>query len=227
MTSVIFDFNGTLYADSDKQEAAWQQIVKQEFNRAITPAEFAEYVHGRNNVVTLNHFAGRQLTPQEVRHYSDVKESIYRDLCQQDAATFHILPAAVRLLNELKTAGVPMTIATASEWENVAFFIHHFRLDQWFDPQRIVYNDGTIPGKPEPDFYLHAAAALHESPENCIVFEDAVSGVVAAQRAGIGTVVAIVPPDQKDQFDQMSEADVIITNFDDFDRTLISQLLLK
>jgi HAD superfamily hydrolase (TIGR01509 family) len=40
-------------------------------------------------------------------------------------------------------------------------------------------------GKPHPDVYLHAAAQLGVSPEECLVIEDSVPGITAAKRAGM------------------------------------------
>lgn len=44
---VVFDFNGTLFHDSDKHEKAWRQFFKNEFNRDVNDEEFKKYVHGR------------------------------------------------------------------------------------------------------------------------------------------------------------------------------------
>ena len=53
-----------------------------------------------------------------------------------------------------------MTIATMSEWDNVEFYIKEFNLGKWFDLDKIVYSDGTIPGKPAPDIFMIAAEKL-------------------------------------------------------------------
>jgi beta-phosphoglucomutase-like phosphatase (HAD superfamily) len=57
-----------------------------------------------------------------------------------------------------------------------------------------VYDDGSRPGKPAPDIYLHAAHTLGLPPANCVVVEDSVSGLQAAHAAGIGHIVALGPP---------------------------------
>lgn len=102
------------------------------------------------------------------------KETIYRELCLQDEERFRLAPGAAELLDWLCEHGIPHTIATASEIRNVRFFREHFGLDRWFDPRRIVYDDGTFSGKPAPDIYLRAAERIGLSPSRCIVAEDAV-----------------------------------------------------
>jgi beta-phosphoglucomutase-like phosphatase (HAD superfamily) len=51
--------------------------------------------------------------------------------------------------------------------------------------------DGVRPGKPAPDVYLAAARNIGIVPSECVVVEDAVSGLAAAYAAGIGYIVAI------------------------------------
>jgi beta-phosphoglucomutase-like phosphatase (HAD superfamily) len=78
--------------------------------------------------------------------------------------------------------------------ESFYFFIEHLRLDRWFDVAKIVYDDGMRPGKPAPDIYLAAARNIGVAPSECVVVEDAVSGLAAAYAAGIGYIVAIGAP---------------------------------
>ena len=43
-------------------------------------------------------------------------------------------------------------------------------------------------GKPEPDLFLYAAKQMGENPENCIVIEDSIAGMTAAQKAGMDVI---------------------------------------
>ena len=186
MMGVIFDFNGTLFFDGEQQERAWRLFAREAFGKEISDGEFRECVHGRNNDFTMQHLAGKALSARQVDEYVEEKETIYRRLCRKDAARFHLALGAEELLDELRERGIPRTIATASRRGNVDFYIESFRLERWFDVEKLVYDDGTILGKPAPDFYLRAAETLGLEPKNCIVFEDAVSGLRAAAAAGAG-----------------------------------------
>ena len=151
------------------------------------------------------------------------KETIYRRLCRKDAARFHLALGAEELLDELRERGIPRTIATASRRGNVDFYIESFRLERWFDVEKLVYDDGTILGKPAPDFYLRAAETLGLEPKNCIVFEDAVSGLRAAAAAGAGKVIAVAPEERREAFERMPEVYEVIPNFHEFDRLLLRE----
>lgn len=86
-----------------------------------------------------------------------------------------------------------MTIATATVKENVEFYFKSFNLDKWFDSNTVVYDNGTFPGKPAPDIFKIASKKLNLNPKDCLVIEDAYSGILAAKKAGIGKIIAIDP----------------------------------
>jgi HAD superfamily hydrolase (TIGR01509 family) len=44
-------------------------------------------------------------------------------------------------------------------------------------------------GKPEPDLFLLAAQRMGVAPADCLVFEDSLLGIIAAERAGMGSVL--------------------------------------
>lgn len=214
MKGIIFDFNGTLFWDSEIQENAWKTFGTKLSGRNITDEEFNTYFHGRTNKDTLEYLTERVLTDKEVNELAQQKESIYRDLCKSDLNKFKLAPGVERYLDYLKENNIPFTIATASETNNVNFFIKEFQLDKWFDIIKIVYDDGTFRGKPEPDIYLKASEALNIQPDNCIVFEDALSGVQSAQRAGVKEIIAVVPEGRKNIFENQPNLK-IISAFDD------------
>jgi beta-phosphoglucomutase-like phosphatase (HAD superfamily) len=64
-------------------------------------------------------------------------------------------------------------------------------------------------GKPNPEIYLKAAAALQLPPERCIVFEDSLSGVAAAQAAGCKVVGVLTTHSA----DELAHSDMTIEDF--------------
>jgi len=58
-------------------------------------------------------------------------------------------------------------------------------------PAELVTGDDVAKGKPNPDPYLLGASRLGIEPENCVVFEDAAAGCIAAIEAGVGLVVGV------------------------------------
>lgn len=117
------------------------------------------------------------------------------------------------MLDNLKKHNIPRAIATASTKVNVDFYRKEFQLNKWFDNDKIIYNDGTIKGKPNPDIYIKAAKMIQVDARNCVVIEDAISGIQSAYKAGIGKIIAISPKDRQAIFEDMKEVDCIINDF--------------
>ena len=97
-------------------------------------------------------------------------------------------PGARRLLSELNRQGVPCALVTMS-WRRLADTIV-----EALDPisfQAVITGDAVTNGKPHPEPYLRAAAALGVEPEQCVAIEDSPAGVASAGAAGC--VVVAVP----------------------------------
>jgi beta-phosphoglucomutase-like phosphatase (HAD superfamily) len=188
---IIFDFNGVLFSDSDLQEQAWQVIAKRLRGREMTAEEFALHMHGRANAYVLSYLTGRSIAGGELAEWTEAKESLFRDLCLKTPGRLVLSTGAEDLLEWLALQGIPRTIATSSGIKNVEFYVAHLHIDRWFEVGKVIYDDGVRPGKPAPDMYLAAARSLGLDPAGCVVVEDAVSGVMAAQAAKIGYIVGI------------------------------------
>ena len=102
-------------------------------------------------------------------------------------------PGAENLFRLLRDNGILYTIATSSSLGNLSFFIRHLELDKWFQSDKIIYDDGSLPGKPAPDIFLRAANKLEISISKCLVVEDSRSGIRSAVAAKAGKIVAIGP----------------------------------
>ena len=190
MKGVIFDFNGTMFFDEPMQNRAWRQFVREKAGREILDEEFHTIIHGRNATVIFEHFLQKPLTREEVDELEEGKEVIYRRLCLE-SGRFHLAQGLPALLDALKEAGVPRTIATGSSMPNVRFYFQHLPLERWFRLEDVVCNDGVIRAKPEPDIFLKAAQVIGVDISRCAVLEDAASGITAARRAGAGLVIGV------------------------------------
>ncbi len=219
---IIFDFNGTLFFDSEKHLEAWREFSKRVRDHAFTDEEMRDYMFGRTNEDILAYLLGRKPEPELVEQLAQEKEAVYREMCRKDKENMVLAPGAVEFLDYLKENNIPTTIATMSEKNNVDFFIEEFNLAKWFELDKIVFDDGNIKGKPAPDIYLKAAKNLGLKPEECIVVEDAVSGIEAARAAGIGKIIAIASMESEDLYKNIPAVSQIIKNFDEIDRNILA-----
>jgi HAD superfamily hydrolase (TIGR01509 family) len=94
-------------------------------------------------------------------------------------------PGAKQLLQTLrrrkvKTALVTMSLGHMARQVVDAIPFHAFDV--------IVAGDDVIHGKPHPEAYLKAASLLGVKPEECVAFEDSISGLLSAEAAGTRAV---------------------------------------
>lgn len=193
MKGIIFDFNGTMFQDSHLHEAAWLHMVKKYSKGELSDHDISVNLHGRTNKEILNFFVSDSLTEEEIDKLSFEKEAYYRELCLKNPEELKLTNGLISVLDSLKEINIPMTIATATVKENVDFYFEVFKLDRWFNIEKVVYDNGTFPGKPAPDIFLIASSKLELDPRECLVVEDAYSGILAAKKANIGKIIAIDP----------------------------------
>ena len=185
---VVFDFNGTLFWDTPLHRTAWEAFCRRH-GLDIGIDELSRRFHGQTNADIMPALFERDFTDEEVCQLADEKELMYQEICRHTDMAF--APGAERLLNRLKEQGIPFTIATGSERLNVDFYYEHFHLERWFPFEKIVYADGTFPGKPDPEMYLRAMRILGTRPEETLIFEDSNSGIQAAVNAHAGRIVIV------------------------------------
>lgn len=208
----VFDFNGTLVWDTPYHNRAFD-IFLEKHNIKLTDQEKTIKIHGKTNPDIMMGIFERELSNQEIKEFSTEKETIYQNLVIKD---LHFAQGAEDLFDFLKQNKIPFTIATSSDFFNVDFYFKQLNLQRWFSVDHVIYNDGTLKGKPEPDIFLRAAARMQLSPNELVIFEDSKAGVLAAERAGAGKIYIVNSID--DDFSAYKHE--IIYSFDEVNREL-------
>ncbi|MEE1186147.1 MAG: HAD family phosphatase [Acutalibacteraceae bacterium] len=222
MKGIIFDFNGTLFLDSPYHETAWRKYAKEEFDIDITKDEYYRCIHGSTNPMIYERLFKKPIPAELIGVFGEKKEQIYREQCIKDKDILTFAKGAYELLDYLEKNSIPHAIATSSEINNVNFFKQLFNLEKWFGEGRIIYDDGTVRGKPHPDLYLKAGEKLGVDMKDLIIVEDACAGVRAAKASGAGLVVGICP-DGKDKFVGTEYTDLLIEDFTELDFSLFEK----
>ncbi len=186
---VIFDFNGTLLWDTQLHNSAWDNFLK-EHGFSFSDEDKRRRIHGRLNSEILQDLFEGKLSQKQIEQFTLEKELGYQKLCKA-LVDFSLADGAVELFEKLQTMGIPFVIATASGLENVEFYIRELKLNRWFKTEHIIYNDGTIRGKPFPDLFLKAMRLLGIEGRDAIIFEDSIAGIQAAEEAGTEKVVIV------------------------------------
>lgn len=87
--------------------------------------------------------------------------------------------------NIFKDKTFTQCIATGGFADKTAEKIKIVDIESYFPPETVFTADMVVHGKPEPDLFLLAAEKMGFLPQDCIVVEDSVAGLTAAQKAGM------------------------------------------
>ena len=95
-----------------------------------------------------------------------------------------ILPGSLEFLKELKEHGLKIAVASSSK--NASTVLKVIGINHMFDA--IVDGNQIRESKPDPEVFLIAAERIGLRPNECVVFEDAFSGIEAANAGGFVSV---------------------------------------
>jgi len=182
VAGVIFDIDGTLLDNMPFHIEAFEAFTAAHGLPPLT-LEMRKWMDGRRNADIFPRLFERTLTEAEIAGLSHEKESAYRRL---SAGRLKPLAGLMRLVDGLDAAAVPIALATSAPRENVEHTLRELDLASRLTV--IARSDEVAHGKPEPDVFLEAARKLGVDATDCVAFEDAPMGVVAAVRAGMTTV---------------------------------------
>lgn len=120
---------------------------------------------------------------------------------------------ALELLELLRSRGVRMCIASATDKWVSEPFMKKYGLEKYFE----FYIDCTEAGarKDKPDIYLQAAQRLGASPEECVVVEDSAYCAETAHNAGF-TVVGVYDKNTAPRGDVSEFADIFVQELDEY-----------
>jgi HAD superfamily hydrolase (TIGR01509 family) len=112
---------------------------------------------------------------------------------QFDALAVGVKPLAevVAFARERAQAGCSVSVASGGDAVTVRRTLHTIGVSDLFPI--VVTAEEVAHGKPAPDLFLLAAERMGVSPADCLVFEDSLLGITAAERAGMGAVLVSRP----------------------------------
>jgi beta-phosphoglucomutase len=214
MVAFIFDMDGVIIDSNPFHKVALKQFC-QKYGHDLSEEQLKEKIYGRTNKDWITNVFGK-LDERKLRAYADEKEALFRKLYEQDV---HALKGLITFLEAMDRLGIPRAIATSAPRTNVDFTLVHTGIEKYFS---VILDDSFVSkGKPDPQIYIKTAEALKLSPENCVVFEDSLSGVQAGKRAGCKVVGVTTTHSAK----ELSETDLVINDFSEIEpKSLISKL---
>lgn len=177
----IFDLDGVIVDTAKYHYLAWKKLAN---GIGIDFSEVQnEQLKGVSRVRSLEKilaWGNKSLTESEFKSLMSQKNNDYLDFIAKMNES-EILPRVSEVLQFLKSKQQGIAIGSASK--NAETILRRVNLVNNFEA--IIDGNKVSKAKPDPEVFLNAAKALKIEPEKCIVFEDSVAGIKAANTANM------------------------------------------
>lgn len=192
--AVLWDMDGTLI-DSEPHWLKSERRLAEKLGGSWTEQDGLEMV-GLSLTASTKLFAeklGVDMSHEEILSEltASVSQSLEKEILWR--------PGAQELLRLLRKKGVKTALVTMSLRHMAKQVVDAIPFDA-FDV--IVAGDDVVHGKPHPEPYLKAASLLGVKPEECVAFEDSISGILSAEAAGtkaVGIPNVMIIPEREDR----------------------------
>ena len=210
----IFDLDGVIVDTAKYHFLAWKRLAKS-LDIDFTE-EDNEQLKGVSRVKSLEKilsWGNKIISEDQFRELMAKKNEEYLSYIAEMGGD-EILPDVPRVLHTLIEKQQPISLGSASK--NARTILERVDLKKYFDA--IVDGNDVSKAKPDPEVFLIAAKLLNIRPEDCIVFEDSVAGVEAANVAnmisiGIGSKSVL------------GHADFVFKDFTEISEAFINNLI--
>jgi HAD superfamily hydrolase (TIGR01509 family) len=123
-------------------------------------------------------------------------ERFERDRAEAFHRELRPVPGAAEAVQRVSAAGVAVCVASQGKAEKTRLSLRLTGLRHLFRGEALFSAESVPRGKPHPDLFLHAAAAMEAAPARCAVVEDTASGVAAAVAAGMRALGYVADSDE-------------------------------
>ena len=214
----IFDLDGVIVDTAKYHFLAWRKLANS-LDIDFTEAE-NEQLKGVSRVKSLEKilsWGNKTLSEDDFALQMALKNQDYLSYIE-DMDDSELLPDVMKTLRFLKQHKQGIALGSASK--NARLIIEKVNILDFFDA--IVDGTDVTKAKPDPEVFLNASELLNIKPENCIVFEDSVAGV---QAANIAQMLSVGIGDKQ----VLTEADYVFKDFteipEDFFLNLITRVI--
>ncbi len=180
MEGIIFDLDGVICSTDRFHFDAWRTVMEKV---GISIGEDVNSkIRGVSRMEGLNRILGdrvAEFSQEEKEELAQEKNKLYITLL--DGMTEKdVSQEVLDTLHQLRKMGLKMAIGSSSK--NAKLVLQKVGLGEFFDA--VSDGNGIQKAKPDPEVFLRAAAMIGLKPSQCLVVEDAFTGIDAAQRGG-------------------------------------------
>lgn len=210
----LFDLDGVIVDTAKFHYFAWRNLAKEmNFDFTEEQNELFKGVSRVRSLEILLDLAQYEATQsQKDRWLIQKNEEYLKYIDKMDDS--EILPDVVRVLDFLHDQNQGIALGSASK--NARPILTKLNLLHKF--QAIVDGNDVTAAKPDPEVFIKGGEALGSPNEDCIVFEDSIAGIQAANSAGMISIGI-------GEKDVLGEADYVFNNFTEMSNAFLIQLI--
>jgi len=183
--------DGVLFDTTDFHYQAWRDVLAG-FDISLSREKFIS-TFGMTNEQSLNSMLGYPPSKTLLEAVEQRKEKNFRRKISGQVRSY---PGVFSLLEGLHRSGVRQAIASSAPIENIDLLVSEGQIGSYF--MTFISGQG-FPSKPDPAIFLKASAQIGVSKHACVVIEDSLHGIEAAQRAGM-KCIAVATTNSFDSF---------------------------
>lgn len=211
----IFDLDGVIVDTAKYHYLAWKKLAAElGFEFTLEQNELFKGVSRKRCLEILLDIGGIKASHEQFEAWMTAKNKDYLAQIEKMDES-EILPDVQRVLQYLRAKEMPIALGSASK--NAIPILKKVKLLDFFDV--VVDGNHVSKAKPDPEVFLIAAKKMCVPANECVVFEDAVAGLQAANKAGM---ISIGIGDAK----VLSEAQYVFSNFTEMDNSFLNGLLI-
>lgn len=209
MKAVIFDMDGVII-DSEPIHTMTKIQTFRHYGLELTEAECLPYM-GRTTKAMFKHFIEKYDVDVSLAEMVRYKHERYLAVLHKDESIKPI-KGVMELLQALQNQNIPAAIGSSSGRQVIDAVVKKFQLHAYF--QSILSGADLPQSKPDPAVYLLSAKRLGIEAKDCIVIEDAASGIAAAKAAGM---YCIAYRNVNSGAQDLSQADEIVDSLEEIE----------
>jgi beta-phosphoglucomutase len=180
----VFDLDGVIVDTAKYHYLAWKKLANElGFEFTQEQNELFKGVSRKRCLEILLDIGNIEATQEQFDTWMIEKNLDYLEFIKNMDES-EILPDVPKVLEFLKERNIPIALGSASK--NAQPILEKVGLLPYFDA--IVDGNNVTKAKPDPEVFLLAAKNLDVNPKDCVVFEDAVAGIQAANAAQMTSI---------------------------------------
>jgi len=176
----IFDLDGVIVDTAKYHYASWKRLANSlGFDITEEQNENLKGVSRKESLEYILSIGRKEVPSDEQAKMAELKNKWYVESISNMNAS-ELLPGVTDLLEEIKSEGLKIALGSASK--NSVRILEATNIIHYFDS--IIDGTKTTESKPHPQVFLMGSEALNLDPKECVVFEDSINGVKAANTGG-------------------------------------------